>query len=980
MKINHLFKKLKNSLDGDFFYDDLHRHIYATDASVYRIVPEAIAYPKNKEDIKKLIDFASQHNKPLIPRTAGTSLAGQVVGKGIVVDVSRYLTGILEFHPREKRIKVEPGVIRDELNNFIKKEGLWFSPNTSTSNRCMIGGMTGNNSSGSTSIKYGVTRDKIIEIEGFLANGDFIKIGEISKDEFNRKVLQKDKEGEIYRFIRDTFGQPEVRKEILENMPYPEIHRRNNGYALDSLLDNEIFGNSSKKFNLAKLLAGSEGTLFFMTAITLKLDDLPPPKRLMVAAHFSSIDESMKAVAPAMKHSLYQCELMDDIILEQTKKSPKYSSYRDFLVGEPKAVLMLELRGENMEKLQTQAKKLIADLQSGNLGYAFPLLPGNEAAKAEELRKAGLGLLGNLPGDDKAVAGIEDTAVRITDLPPYIAEFAEIMKNKGKTPVYFAHAGAGEIHLRPILNLKKSVDVRIYRELVEEVAHLVHKYKGSLSGEHGSGIVRAEFIPVIVGEKNYELMKQFKSLFDPQNIFNPHKIVDPYPMDKNLRYVPDRKEPNISTLFDFSPEGGILRAAEKCNGSGDCRKLPEFGGTMCPSYQATREEKNTTRARANALREFLTNSTKTNRFDHDELYETLSLCLSCKACKSECPSTVDMAKMKAEFLYQYQKANGFKWRNKLFAYSGKINAFMQYSASIYNWSIKNPLFSKIIKKISGIAPQRSLPPLEKESLRAWISRNPEKLLPKRKKIKEIYVFIDEFSNYMDAGPGKDLLRLLPELGYEIKILNHGESGRAYISKGFLEQAQKLAVENVKIFEKVIDENTPLIGIEPSAILMFRDEYIDLIKDKNLKAKAKKLASNTYMFEEFIKKEYKAGNIIEDFFTTGKKHISLHVHCHQKALGNQKDSAFVLSIPKNYEVELLDAGCCGMAGSFGYEKEHYDLSMKIGELRLFPALRKIDKNTQIAASGTSCRHQIRDGVHKTGEHPASILYKALKKKS
>ncbi len=976
MKINHPFNKLKNSLEGEFIYDNLYRSIYATDASVYRMLPEAIAFPKSIEDIKKLILFASEHQKPLIPRTAGTSLAGQVVGKGIIVDISKYLNNILEFNASEKWVKVAPGIVRDQLNHFLEPYGLWFSPNTSTSNRCMIGGMTGNNSSGSTSIKYGVTRDKIIEIEGFLPNGDFITIGELSKEQFNQKLLQKDKEGEIYRYIRDTFSRPEIKKEIKENMPYPEIHRRNNGYALDSVIDNEIFGQSNKKFNLAKLIAGSEGTLFFMTSIKIKLDSLPPPKRLMVAAHFSSIEESMKAVSPAMKYDLYQCELMDDIILDITQKSPKYAPSRDFIEGHPKAILMLELRGNEMATLEKTAIRLVKELQEKGLGYAFPFLKNKEASKAEELRKAGLGLLGNLPGDEKAVAGIEDTAVRIGDLPSYISEFSEIMKKKGKTPVYYAHAGAGEIHLRPILNLKKSIDVRIYRKLVEEIAHLVHKYKGSLSGEHGSGIVRAEFIPIIVGENNYKLMRELKSVFDENNIFNPHKIVDPFPMDQNLRYSPDREEPIIKTLLDFSKEGGILRSAEKCNGSGDCRKLPEFDGTMCPSYQATRDEKDTTRARANALREFLTNSTTSNPFDREELYKALNLCLSCKACKSECPSTVDMAKMKAEFLYQYQKANGFSIRNRLFAYSGKINEAMSYFSGIYNFSIHNSFLSTIIKKLMGIAEQRNIPDIEKQTLKKWIKKNPHLLRPKRKKIKEVYVFIDEFSNYMDVQPGKDVILSLTALGYEVKIIDHKESGRSFMSKGFLEQAKKLAVKNVNIFKEFINENTPLIGIEPSAIIMFKDEYIDLIKDDKLKAAALELAKHTYVFEEFIKKEYVKGNIKKEWFTDETKEITLHVHCQQKAVTDIKNSEFILKIPQNYKVNLLDSGCCGMAGSFGYEREHFEISMKIGELKLFPSLRKLKLSSQIAASGTSCRHQIKEGVNKNSEHPASLFKKAI----
>jgi FAD/FMN-containing dehydrogenase/Fe-S oxidoreductase len=977
MKIDHKLNALQKKLSGELFYDDLHLNIYATDASVYRMIPKAVAYPKNEADIKQLIAYATENNTTLIPRAAGTSLAGQVVGKGIIVDISKYFTKIIEFNQKEQWVRVQPGVIRDELNRFLADYGLWFAPNTSTSSRCMLGGMVGNNSSGSTSIRYGVTRDKVLSIKGLLSSGDNIELSNLSKKDFDKKVQQDNFEGKIYRYLRDTFIDKAVQKEIRENMPYPEIHRRNNGYTLDTLIDNEVFSDNDKAFNLGKLIAGSEGTLLFMTEITLYLDKIQPEQRLMVAAHFDSIDQSMRAVAPAMEYNLYQCELMDDIILDVTKESPKYYPYRSFLQGNPKAILMLELRGADMQVLEKQADALIDTLKQQNLGYAFPILKAEEASKAEELRKAGLGLLGNLPGDDKAIAGIEDTAVRIKDLPDYIEDFSKIMLQKDKRPVYFAHAGAGEIHLRPILNLKKSVDVRIYRELVSEVADLVHSYKGSMSGEHGSGIVRAEYIPTIVGKKNYTLMQELKTLFDPQNIFNAHKIVDPFPMDKNLRYEPDRKEPEIPTLFDFTREGGVLRAAEKCNGSGDCRKPPEAGGVMCPSYQATLDEKNTTRARANALREFLTHSDKINKFDYDELYETLSLCLSCKACKSECPSTVDMAMLKSEFLYQYQKANGFSLRSKMFAYSGKVNALFSHMPSLYNFFIGQKWFAKIFKKWSGIAKERALPKLEKQSLSQWIDKHPNELKAKQNKKQSVYVFIDEFIDYMDAQPGKDVIFVLTSLGYEVKTIKSAESGRAYISKGFLEQAQALAVKNVNLYKNLIDANTPLIGIEPSAILMFRDEYLKLIKDKNLKKQAEKIAENTYVFEDFIKKEFDNKNISTSDFTEAEKKITLHVHCHQKALSNQEDSAFVLSIPKNYTVELLDTGCCGMAGSFGYEKEHYDLSMKVGELRLFPALRQTDKDTAVVASGTSCRHQIHDGVDKDSEHPASILRKALR---
>ncbi len=982
MKINHKLAALAKKMQGELRYDDLHRHIYATDASVYRIVPEAVAYPAGKEDIRLLIDYARENRIPLVPRTAGTSLGGQVVGEGIIVDVSRHMNRIIEINPREKWALVQPGVIRDDLNRAVAPYGLWFSPNTSTANRCMIGGMTGNNSSGSTSIRYGVTRDKVMEIEGFLSDGTFLKFGPLSKEAFNDKLQSENKrEREIYRFIRDTFTHPEVQEEIRRNMPKLTIHRRNTGYALETLINNEVFSRDypGVSFNLAKLLTGSEGTLFFSTAVKIRLDELPPKRRLMVTAHFRDIIESMEAVAPAMEFELYQCELMDKTILDCTKDSPKYKHYRDWIHGDPQAVLMLEFRGEDMADLERQADEMIGRLQKLGLSYAFHKLYDDDAAKAEELRKAGLGLLGNLPGDEKAVPGTEDTAVDIHDLPAYIDEFRRLMESKGKKPVYFAHAGAGEIHLRPILNLKKKSGVKLFRELVSSVADLVHKYKGSLSGEHGDGFIRAEFIPKIVGEKNYELMRQIKSVFDPDNLFNPHKIVDPYPMDSHLRYKAGRKEPEIPTLTRFVKEGGILRAAEKCNGSGDCRKPPEAGGVMCPSYQATREEKNTTRARANALREFLTRHYEQNKtgnpFNYEELYETLSLCLSCKACKSECPSTVDMAALKAEFLYQWQETNGYTLRNRFFAYSGKINRFFAKIPFVYNAGVR--LAAPLVKKFLGIAPQRKLPRLSNVSLRTWFEHQGGKNFPGEHAKKSVYLFADEFIDTMDSETGQAVVKVLTALGYEVMLVPHADSGRSYISKGFLKQAKRLANENIRFFDGIVNEETPLIGIEPSAVLTFRDEYPRLV-DEDLVEKAEELSKHVYLFEEFLYDEWKAGRISGNDFNDTEKHIQLHVHCHHKALSDQEKVKAVLSIPKNYRVELLDSGCCGMAGSFGYEKEHYDLSLKIGELKLFPALREAAPGTVIAANGISCRHQIDDVLHKEAVHPAVLLLEALKK--
>jgi len=678
----------------------------------------------------------------------------------------------------------------------------------------------------------------------------------------------------------------------------------------------------------------------------------------------------MEAVVIAMKHNLFMCELMDKTILDCTKNNREQVKNRFFIEGNPAAILMLEVKSNSIEKIQAIANELIEDLKHHNFGYAYPKLIGDNIYKAINLRKAGLGLLGNIIGDRKAVACIEDTAVEVTDLPNYIAEFTKMMANFGQDAVYYAHAGAGEIHLRPILNLKKKSDVELFRTITTEVAILVKKYKGSLSGEHGDGIVRAEFIPLMIGEKNYALLKRIKLVFDPNGIFNKGKIVDALPMDKNLRYEIDRAEPKIETIIDFSDSEGILRVAEKCNGSGDCRKPISAGGTMCPSYRATKNEKDTTRARANALREFLTNSDKVNKFDYEELKDVFDLCLSCKACASECPSNVDVAALKAEFLYQYQKENKPSLRTHLFANNNKYNKLGSILPSITNLLLNN----YITKKVLGIATQRSIPKLYKTTLRSWYKNNKKRFQNQDFKNEELYLFCDEFTNYYDVKIGIDTIELLTKLGYKVLLIDHEESGRSFISKGFLDEAKQVIDKNIGIFKEVISENTPLIGIEPSAILGFRDEYLRLADDKTA---AENISKNVFTIEEFIKKEFEKGNIKSSSFKNTAKEIKIHVHCHQKSLSASEATFTMLNIPINYKPTILNTGCCGMAGSFGYEKEHYTISMQVGEDTLFPKVRNLTETVEISASGTSCRHQIKDGTKRESKHPITLLKEALK---
>lgn len=964
---SHL-EQLAGELEGTLLYDDLHKTLYSTDASVYRIRPNAVALPKTTADISKLIRFAAQHNISVTPRTAGTSLAGQAVGDGLVVDVSKNFTKIISYNAENKTVTVQPGVIRDELNLFLKPYGVFFAPITSTSNRAMIGGMVGNNSSGTTSIRYGVTRDKIVEVKAILSDGSEVAFGELTSAEFMEKTKGDSLENKIYKRLYDELSEKENQEEIIKEFPKPEIHRRNTGYAVDILLRSDLFGGTEPTINVGKLLCGSEGTLAFTTEITLKADDLPPVHNIMVVGHYHTIQESLESVVVAMKHHLYTCEMIDDTILDCTKTNREHIKNRFFLVGEPKAIMLFEVASHSLEDAEKQANDLIADLEKHNFGYARVKIYGPDIDKANELRKAGLGLLGSIVGDNKAADSIEDTAVELSDLPAYIAEFSAMMLSHGQEAIYYAHAGAGELHLRPVLNLKKTEDLKLFRTIATDVAHLVKKYKGSLSGEHGDGIVRGEFIPFMIGEKNYELLKRIKLAFDPNSVFNIGKIVNALKMDENHRVISGRAEPDIKTFQDFSDSLGILRAAEKCNGSGDCRKMPSAGGAMCPSYRATRNEKETTRARANALREYLTYSEKENKFDQKELYEVFELCVSCKACASECPSNVDVATLKAEFLYQYQKANGFSTRSKIFANNAKLNKMGSLFPSITNF-ISN---QSLVKKSMGIAPERQVPLLAKKTFRKWYENNKPATadFPNG----QLYLFVDEFTNYYDVNIGIDAFELLTKLGYQVLIVDHEESGRTYLSKGFLEEAKKITDININIFKDLISSNAPLIGIEPSAILTFRDEYLRLASDKE---NAERISQNAFTIEEFFKKEIIDGKITPDLFSEETKEIKIHGHCHQKSLSSVEATFAMLNLPKNNTVTIYNSGCCGMAGSFGYEKEHYKVSMQMGEDTLFPKVRNTGANVKIAAAGTSCRHQIYDGTKREAQHPVSILRSCLK---
>jgi len=966
---------LAKSLDGELKYDRITRTIYATDASVYREIPMAVAWPKGESDLKKLLAFATGEGIGLTLRAAGTSLAGQVVSSGIIVDISRFMKRIIEINEKEMWVRVEPGVVLDELNLVLKEKGLFFGPETSTSDRCNIGGMVGNNACGSHSLVYGSTRDHTIELKTILSDGSEATFGPVDMDTFNKKCHTTGLEGVVYHNIKSLLDDPVNKEQIRNGYPDPRIPRRNTGYALDLLLNTAVFEKGSENpFNFCKLLAGSEGTLVIVTEIKLNLVRLPPPHKALVCIHLKKRNDAFRTNLIALKYKPSAVEMMDDRILDLTENNISQRSNRFFLDGKPGSIVIVEFVRETPAEIDAVIAEMINDLKSAGYGYSFPVVRGKDISKVWALRKAGLGVLANMKGDPKPVSLIEDTAINVEQMPEYITDIEKLLSEYGKDVVYHAHIGTGELHMRPVLNLKDPADAELFRTLGLETAKIVKKYRGSMSGEHGDGRLRGEFIPVVIGEHNYNLLKEVKKTWDPLNILNPGKITDTPQMNTSLRYIPGKKTPEISTLFDFSPTGGVIRAAEKCNGSGDCRKTSVIGGTMCPSFMATGEEKDCTRARSNILREFL-NSDGKNPWDHQEIYEILDLCISCKGCKSECPSGVDMAKLKAEFLQHWHDKHGISLRTRLIAYITTINRIGSAIPGLFNFFVRNKVTSGILKKVTGIADKRSIPLLYKITLKRWIRKNLETMNPKEPQ-GTVCLFVDEFTNFNDTATGIAAIRLLTSLGYRIITVKHGESARTYLSKGLIRKAGSIIRKNIRIFSEIITKEVPLIGIEPSAILGFRDEYPELAGNE-LKDTALSLAGNSYMIDEFIAREFRAGRIRRESFSDESAEILLHAHCQQKAISSSSDSIEMLSIPLNYKVREIGSGCCGMAGSFGYEKEHFELSDKIGELVLFPEVRAADKSIIIVAPGTSCRHQIKDGTGRIALHPVEVLCRALK---
>jgi FAD/FMN-containing dehydrogenase/Fe-S oxidoreductase len=950
--------------------DELTRRLYANDASMYEELPQGVAFPKSKEDICHLIRRAHREGTTITARTAGTSLAGQATGDGWVMDVSRFLNEQLEIDPQAQTARIAPGVIRDTLNRKAAEYGLEFGPDTSTTNRCMIGGMIGNNSAGSFSIKHGSTRDHIVEVDAVLSDGSYATFKPLTESELDEKLKLNSLEGHIYRGMMRLIQKH--RAEILKSYPHPEIIRRNTGYALDQLCTMQPFDPDGRLFNLAELLCGSEGTLAMTHSAKVRLVPIDPHKVLYIP-QFHSLDAAMRATVEAVKYDPAAVELVDHVILDATKGNIEHRQNRFFLEDDPSHILIIQFEGQDTEEPLRRARELQQTLEEKQFAHAHPIITDEDKmTRVWNLRKAGLGLLMGLGKDSRSPTFTEDTAVRVQDLPEYVKRFQQLLDKYDTHCVFYAHASVGELHLRPMLDLSKPEGLQKMKAMAEDIADLVHEFRGSLSGEHGDGRARAPYIEKVLGPDMLPILRQVKELWDPNYIFNPGKIVNPEPIDEDLRFSPEYRRPHVDTEFAWRDAGSFADAVELCNGAGVCRKRAESGGTMCPSYMATKEEKDVTRGRANVFRQVFS-AQQHDGFDSKVLKKALDLCLSCKACKSECPANVDMAKLKAEFTHGWHQRNGISLRERFFGEAGSLYPLASQFPRLSNWMLKQKPVQELLDQWLGIDKERQLPTFADTPFhKIW----PQLAEQQRNDTERntVAMFVDLFTNYHEPQIAVAAYRILRALGYRVQLLPFHESGRPQLSKGMLHSVKKLVRENLPILLDTIEQGIPVIGLEPSELLTFRDEYLDLCPESELD-RAKQAVDQIYLLDEFLAEHNDALSKLSKPVAAGSNRLKLHGHCHAKALMGMQPTVTALEAA-GYDVDALDTGCCGMAGSFGYEKEHYQLSMAIGGQRLFPSISDPADDAQVCAPGFSCRHQIMDGTGRTAKHPADLIAQRL----
>lgn len=970
--ISSLERELSAALAGEVRFDLYSKALYSTDASLYQMQPIGVVIPKDRADVIKTVQIAAAGDVPILPRGGGTSLAGQSVGEAVVLDMSKYMNRLLEVNVEERWARVEPGIILDELNHQLKPHGLMYAPDVATSSRANVGGTIGNNSAGSHSLIYGKTIDHVMSLDLVLSNADEIAAVPISLAVLEQKQQGQTLEARIYRELCRVCEEnaAEIRKR------YPRLLRRVAGYNLDEYVPDagskEVTPyrrdgcDAAHPFSLAKILVGSEGTLATTVEATVNLVPLPKLTALCVV-HFESLVGAMEAMQPILDCDPTAVELIDKTILDMARGSLEFSRLTTFIEGEPAALLAVEFYGETEAELESHLQKLEKRLKSAGCGYAFVrCFTAEEKSRVWETRKAGLGLLMGMKGDAKPVGFVEDAAVPIENLPTYVRRFDEIVTAHGTTAAYYAHASVGLLHNRPIVNLKSETDIEKMHSIASEVRDLLMELDGAMSGEHGDGLVRSEWIESMFGSEIYRALGEVKKAFDPKGIMNPGKIVDAPAMTENLRFGADYNTITVDTYFDFSSQDGFGGAIEMCNGVGACRKT--LTGTMCPSFIGTREEEHSTRGRANALRSIISGTLPHTELTGERLQEVLDLCLGCKACKAECPSNVDMAKIKYEVLAHYHKANGLPLHRRLFGEIGALAPLGSLFSPVSNWAANNGVSKWLAEKIVGIDRRRDMPTFVRRTFEGWFRNRTERQVSERK----VVLFSDTFMNHCEPGVGKAAVALLEACGFEVLLAEKRCCGRPLISEGMLDRAIENANFNIAALIGYVDKGIPIVGCEPSCTSALTDDYVDLIGT----AEARRVAEGTYSFEEFFVGLVDAGELPLTF-STAPRDILLHGHCHQRALVGTQPTVKMLDLPEAYNVSVIDSSCCGMAGAFGYEKAHYELSMKIGELRLFEAVReRAPGSFTLSAAGFSCRHQLEHGTGVSPKHPIEVLSEAL----
>ncbi len=949
MDTDRLAKSLASSIKGEVRFDQYSRVLYSTDASIYQIMPVGVVVPRDADDIVATLRVCAEERVPVLPRGAGTSLAGQSVGQAVVLDCSKYMHRIVEMEPGADRVRVQPGVVQDVLNGALTPHRMRLGPDTATSNRATIGGMIGNNSAGARSIVYGKMVDHVLALRLFLYDGTEMTLGTLDDEALAAKRAERSREGELYRAVLDTVERD--RDEIERR--YPRLLRRVAGYNLP-----EMF---LRPFNLARLIVGSEGTLGVVTEATVRV--VPRPQHAAVAVvHFRDLIEALEATQVILPHRPSAVELIDRMVLDMTRAQMDYARRMTFLEGDPEALLIVEFAGDSTDEVLTRLTAMERSLAQTKMGYAVVRatdLPAQD--NIWQIRKAGQGLLQGVKGDSKPITFVEDTAVPPERLAPYIARFREILQRHGVRAAIYAHASVGCLHVRPLINLKDARDIETMRAIAEAVGELVIAFGGVMSGEHGDGLVRGWFLERYFGPKIYNDFRAIRSAFDPNGLMNPGKIVNTPSMTDSLRYGPAYQTVPLRTHFDWSRDGGMAAGVELCSGIGACRKTTD--GTMCPSYMVTREEEHSTRGRANLLRAALSGVLPATELTGHRLYEALDLCLECKGCKAECPANVDMAKLKYEFLAGYYETNGYPLRARLFGHIHALNRLGCALAPVSTWMARSAPARWALDRFVGVDRRRRLPPFARQTFDAWWKRRAASRGGSQGQ--RVVLFADTFVRFNYPEIGRDAVRLLEGLGFEVAVPPVTCCGRPMISKGLLGAARESARENLKVLLPYAREGIPIVGCEPSCILTFRDEVPDLFPVADTRV----VADNVFLIDEFL---HARGRI--SWPAAGRK-VLLHGHCHQKAMVGTRSAASVLT-SAGFEVEVVDSGCCGMAGSFGFEREHYEISMAIGERRLLPAVRRMRADDDVVAMGVSCRQQISQGTGRRAKHLVELLAEML----